>query len=198
MTFMLITSLPPRLSAPLAPDLRAGPRRHRLRDRQLHHQRHRTRQAVARHPCAGPAGGARCSRPPWSGSSPCSGRCSRPSRWRLRAPILGLIFSLPLAILAAPSLSPHPAIVWVVRGIVALLPHRAGPRLGHRLRDRGGPRPRGRRSGADGGHHRLCRALLRRGDGGDGQGPARGPDRHGRHAAAASSSPPSSRRRCPR
>ena len=34
--------------------------------------------------------------------------------------ILGLIFSLPLAILAAPSLSPHPAVVWVVRSVVAL------------------------------------------------------------------------------
>jgi phosphonate transport system permease protein len=33
--------------------------------------------------------------------------------------VLGLIFSLPLAILAAPSLSPHPSVVWVVRGIVA-------------------------------------------------------------------------------
>lgn len=34
--------------------------------------------------------------------------------------VLGLIFSLPLAILAAPSLSPHPAIVWVVRSLTAL------------------------------------------------------------------------------
>jgi phosphonate transport system permease protein len=34
--------------------------------------------------------------------------------------ILGLALSLPLAILAAPSLSPHPVFVWVVRGIVAL------------------------------------------------------------------------------
>lgn len=33
--------------------------------------------------------------------------------------ILGLVFSLPLAILAAPSLSPHPALVWVVRGVTA-------------------------------------------------------------------------------
>ena len=34
--------------------------------------------------------------------------------------ILGLVISLPLAILAAPSLSPHPVFVWVTRGIVAL------------------------------------------------------------------------------
>jgi phosphonate transport system permease protein len=34
--------------------------------------------------------------------------------------ILGLIFSLPLAILAAPSISPHPVLVWFVRGLVAL------------------------------------------------------------------------------
>ena len=34
--------------------------------------------------------------------------------------ILGLALSLPLAILAAPSLSPHPFIVWIVRGLVAL------------------------------------------------------------------------------
>jgi phosphonate transport system permease protein len=34
--------------------------------------------------------------------------------------ILGLALSLPLAILAAPSLSPHPVFVWVVRGVVAL------------------------------------------------------------------------------
>ena len=34
--------------------------------------------------------------------------------------LLGLIFSLPLAILAAPSLSPHPLCVWLVRGLVAL------------------------------------------------------------------------------
>ena len=34
--------------------------------------------------------------------------------------ILGLVLSLPLAILAAPSLSPHPFFVWIVRGIVAL------------------------------------------------------------------------------
>jgi phosphonate transport system permease protein len=34
--------------------------------------------------------------------------------------ILGLILSLPLAILAAPSLSPHPVLVWLVRGLVAL------------------------------------------------------------------------------
>ena len=34
--------------------------------------------------------------------------------------LLGLVFSLPLAILAAPSLSPHPVCVWVVRGVVAL------------------------------------------------------------------------------
>jgi phosphonate transport system permease protein len=33
--------------------------------------------------------------------------------------VLGLIFSLPLAILSAPSLSPHPAIVWAVRGLTA-------------------------------------------------------------------------------
>jgi phosphonate transport system permease protein len=33
--------------------------------------------------------------------------------------VLGLILSLPLAILAAPSLSPHPVIVWAVRGLVA-------------------------------------------------------------------------------
>ncbi len=33
--------------------------------------------------------------------------------------ILGLVISLPLAILAAPSLSPHPFLVWLVRGIVA-------------------------------------------------------------------------------
>jgi phosphonate transport system permease protein len=33
--------------------------------------------------------------------------------------LLGLILSLPLAILAAPSLSPHPFFVWAVRGIVA-------------------------------------------------------------------------------
>jgi phosphonate transport system permease protein len=33
--------------------------------------------------------------------------------------LLGLIFSLPLAILAAPGLSPHPAFVWMVRGLVA-------------------------------------------------------------------------------
>lgn len=34
--------------------------------------------------------------------------------------ILGLALSLPLAILAAPSLSPHPFFVWIVRGVVAL------------------------------------------------------------------------------
>ena len=34
--------------------------------------------------------------------------------------ILGLALSLPLAILAAPSLSPHPFFVWIVRGLVAL------------------------------------------------------------------------------
>ena len=34
--------------------------------------------------------------------------------------VLGLIFSLPLAILAAPSLSPHPMIVWTVRSLTAL------------------------------------------------------------------------------
>ena len=34
--------------------------------------------------------------------------------------ILGLALSLPLAILAAPSLSPHPFCVWMVRGLVAL------------------------------------------------------------------------------
>ncbi len=34
--------------------------------------------------------------------------------------VLGLVFSLPLAILAAPSLSPHPAIVWAVRSLIAL------------------------------------------------------------------------------
>ena len=34
--------------------------------------------------------------------------------------ILGLALSLPLAILAAPSLSPHPFVVWIVRGVVAL------------------------------------------------------------------------------
>jgi phosphonate transport system permease protein len=34
--------------------------------------------------------------------------------------LLGLIFSLPLAILAAPSLSPHPIFVWGVRGILAM------------------------------------------------------------------------------
>lgn len=33
--------------------------------------------------------------------------------------ILGLAVSLPLAILAAPSLSPHPVLVWIVRGVVA-------------------------------------------------------------------------------
>jgi phosphonate transport system permease protein len=33
---------------------------------------------------------------------------------------LGLVLSLPLAILAAPGLSPHPAFVWSVRGLVAL------------------------------------------------------------------------------
>lgn len=33
--------------------------------------------------------------------------------------ILGLVLSLPLAILAAPSLSPHPYLVWAVRGLVA-------------------------------------------------------------------------------
>jgi phosphonate transport system permease protein len=33
--------------------------------------------------------------------------------------LLGLIVSVPLAILAAPSLSPHPFFVWAVRGIVA-------------------------------------------------------------------------------
>jgi phosphonate transport system permease protein len=33
--------------------------------------------------------------------------------------VLGLFFSLPLASLAAPSLSPHPLIVWAVRGLVA-------------------------------------------------------------------------------
>ncbi|WP_395663979.1 PhnE/PtxC family ABC transporter permease, partial [Aestuariivirga sp.] len=33
--------------------------------------------------------------------------------------ILGLVISLPLAILAAPSLSPHPLLVWAVRGLVA-------------------------------------------------------------------------------
>ena len=34
--------------------------------------------------------------------------------------VLGLVFSLPLAILAAPSLSPHPLLVWLVRSLVAL------------------------------------------------------------------------------
>ncbi|MCX7346782.1 MAG: phosphonate ABC transporter, permease protein PhnE [Alphaproteobacteria bacterium] len=34
--------------------------------------------------------------------------------------ILGLALSLPLAILAAPILSPHPFFVWIVRGLVAL------------------------------------------------------------------------------
>lgn len=33
--------------------------------------------------------------------------------------LLGLVISLPLAILAAPSLSPHPVFVWMVRGLVA-------------------------------------------------------------------------------
>lgn len=33
--------------------------------------------------------------------------------------LLGLVISLPLAILAAPSLSPHPVVVWIVRGLVA-------------------------------------------------------------------------------
>jgi phosphonate transport system permease protein len=32
---------------------------------------------------------------------------------------LGLLLSVPLAIMAAPSLAPHPVIVWIVRGIIA-------------------------------------------------------------------------------
>lgn len=34
--------------------------------------------------------------------------------------ILGLVFSVPMAILAAPSLSPHPIVVWCVRSLIAL------------------------------------------------------------------------------
>jgi phosphonate transport system permease protein len=34
--------------------------------------------------------------------------------------LLGLVLSVPLAILAAPSFSPHPALVWLTRGLVAL------------------------------------------------------------------------------
>lgn len=34
--------------------------------------------------------------------------------------VLGLVFSLPLAVMAAPSLSPHPAIVWATRSLIAL------------------------------------------------------------------------------
>jgi phosphonate transport system permease protein len=34
--------------------------------------------------------------------------------------LLGLLLSVPLAILAAPSLSPHPVFVWLTRGFVAL------------------------------------------------------------------------------
>lgn len=34
--------------------------------------------------------------------------------------LLGLLLSIPLAILAAPSFSPHPIIVWLTRGLVAL------------------------------------------------------------------------------
>jgi phosphonate transport system permease protein len=33
--------------------------------------------------------------------------------------VLGLALSVPLAILAAPSLSPHPLVVWAVRGLIA-------------------------------------------------------------------------------
>ncbi len=33
--------------------------------------------------------------------------------------VLGLILSVPLAILAAPSLSPHPLLVWMTRGLIA-------------------------------------------------------------------------------
>lgn len=34
--------------------------------------------------------------------------------------LLGLVLSIPLAILAAPSLSPHPLLVWTTRGAIAL------------------------------------------------------------------------------
>lgn len=34
--------------------------------------------------------------------------------------LLGLAFSVPLAVLAAPSLSPHPVVVWLVRSLTAL------------------------------------------------------------------------------
>ena len=96
--------------------------------------------------------------------------------------LVGVILSLPLAILGARGLTGLRFLELAGAGAGGAVPHRARPRLGADLRHRRRPRPVRRHARARHRHRGLLRPLLRRGDGGRRQGPGRLAPRPGRAA----------------